>query len=222
MKNNPDVTWAQFQNWFMGTSEGKDGDYDATYWDNPNLTFPKQDLPTLSKFLSAYPKNLDGKTYMLGKDLYPLVGDEVYKAYLDFPNLVNGSCALKVSRALNYSDVIIPQTPNTLKGTDGKYYFVNARALNKWMRLTFGTDKNNPNYKSFTRNQGGNKGENFPILVKGLKGIYSMVSPLEIKDSWASGHADIIYDEICPFNCHFYDEKLQIVTIEYIDIWILK
>lgn len=62
----------------MGTSEGQDGDYDANYWGNPNLTFQQQNLPTLSKFLNAYPKNLDGKTYMLGKDLYPLVGDEVY------------------------------------------------------------------------------------------------------------------------------------------------
>ncbi len=222
LTQNPNVTVSQFQNWFMGTSEGQDGDYDATYWEDPNLTFQKQNLPTLSKFLDAYPKNLDGKTYMLGKDLYPLVGDDVYKAYLDFPNLVNGSCALKVSRALNYSDIIIPKTPNTLKGKDGKYYFVNAKALNKWMRLTFGTDKNNPNYRNFTKNQGGNKGDNFPNLVKGLKGIYSMVSPLEIKDSWASGHADIIYDGICPFYCHFYDEKLQIVPIEYIDIWILN
>jgi hypothetical protein len=222
MRQAPGATWAQFENWFMGTSEGIDGDYDASFWEDPNLTFQQQNLPTLSKFLNAYPKNLDGKTYMLGKDLYPLVGDEVYQAYLDYPHLVNGSCALKVSRALNYSDIIIPKTPNTLKGKDGKYYFVNAKALNKWMRLTFGTDKNNPNYRNFTKNQGGNRGENFPNLVKGLKGIYSMVSPLEIKDSWASGHADLIFDQICPFKCHFYDEKLQIVPIEYIDIWILN
>jgi hypothetical protein len=43
---NPTTTFEQFQNQFMGTSEGIDGEYDAAYWENPSLTFPPQNLPT--------------------------------------------------------------------------------------------------------------------------------------------------------------------------------
>ena len=34
-QNNPYTTAEQFENWFMGESEGQDGDYDAAYYDAP-------------------------------------------------------------------------------------------------------------------------------------------------------------------------------------------
>lgn len=116
----------------MIESEGKDFFYDANYWENPNLTFPQQNLPTWANFLAAYP-NEDSQ------QLYGVVGGDVAQAQIDYPLETRNGCALKVSRALNYSGVIIPNIPTTstipgtVQGADGKYYFLNAKALNIWM-----------------------------------------------------------------------------------------
>ena len=55
-KANKNTTFEQFQNWFITPREGKDGDYDATFWENPNLIFPQQQLPTFQSFDDAYPR----------------------------------------------------------------------------------------------------------------------------------------------------------------------
>ncbi|MES2487936.1 MAG: hypothetical protein V4581_18560 [Bacteroidota bacterium] len=108
-------------------------------------------------------------------------------------------------------------------GADGKYYFLNAKALNKWMRETFGTNPAttttplNANYHYFTGTQGGTNGENYPTLTSGLKGIYSMVSS---NSYWGSGHADLIENGVCVFGCHFTDTPPA--PIDYIDIWVLQ
>ncbi len=45
---------------FMTLKEGTDGDeYDAAFWDDPNLIFPPQILPTYNSFNIAYPKHKD-------------------------------------------------------------------------------------------------------------------------------------------------------------------
>lgn len=219
--NNPNVTNEQFKNWFMTKREGKDYYYDEAFWENPNLTFPQQNLPTWDNFDNAYPRNNTTA-------LITIVGGDVEDAYNDYPSLVRGGCALKVSRALNYSGVIIPQitttagNPGTIQGADGKYYFLNAKALNKWMRKTFGTNPTtastpfNSNHIHLSQSDGGINGVNFPNLVNGIKGIFSMVST---NANWASGHADLINDKICVFGCHFQDTPPA--PIDYIDIWIL-
>lgn len=203
--------------------EGQDAlEYDANYWENPNLTFQQQDLPSWDDFNSSYPRSN-------GEDLVEYVGGAVQQAYNQYPSLSRGYCALKVSRALNYSGITIPPitttngNPGTLQGSDGKYYFLNAKALNKWMRETFGTNPEttttpyNANHYHFTGEDGGTNGENFPNLVNGLKGIYSMVST---NAQWASGHADLIENETCVFGCHFNDTPPA--PIDYIDIWVLE
>jgi hypothetical protein len=213
---NPDVPWAQFQNWFMTPREGKDGDYDAPFWENPNLTFPQQQLPTFQSFDDAYPRTS-------GADLALLIGGDVLQLYNKYPSVVRGFCALKVSRGLNYSGITIPyivttnKNPGTVLGSDGKYYFLNAKALNKWMQKTFGVSPSNPNHKKILGSQSGKNGENFPFLTAGIKGIYSMVST---NSEWASGHADLINNGTCIFGCHFYDTPPA--PIDYIDIWILN
>jgi hypothetical protein len=221
--NNPYVSIEQFKNWFMTSREGKDPlDYDSNFWENPNLSFPQQDLPSWNDFDLTYPR-------VEGEALVQTVGGAVQAAYNQYPSLSRGYCALKVSRALNYSGINIPQitttsgNPGTLQGGDGKYYFLNAKALNKWMRETFGTNPltnstpYNNSHHHFSANDGGVNGENFPNLVNGLKGIFSMVST---NPNWASGHADLIEDGICVFGCHFQD--VPPAPIDYIDIWILE
>jgi hypothetical protein len=197
LRTHPSITIGKFQNWFMVPDEGRDFLYDENFWENPNLNFPQQDLPSWDDFENAYPSESSSQ-------LYGVVGDEVAKAQIDYPEATVNGCALKVSRALNYSGVIIPRIitsngyPGTLKGADGKYYFLNAKSLNKWMRETFGTNPTtnstplNENHYHFTADDGGSNGENFPTLVDGKKGIFSMVST---NPQWSSGHADIINDD---------------------------
>lgn len=213
---NPNTTWAQFKNWFLTPSEGQDYIYDSTYWENPSLAFSQQNLPTFNNFDTNYPR-------INGAELAQLVGGSVLTLYNQYPNVVRGFCALKVSRALNYSGVTIPNiittngNPGTVLGADGKYYFLNAKALNKWMQKTFGVSPTNPNHIKILGSQGGENGGNFPSLTAGIKGIYSMVSS---NPDWASGHADLIDEGMCAFGCHFYDSPPA--PIDYIDIWILN
>lgn len=230
LMQNPDTTWQQFQNWFMGESEGKDGeDYDAAYWDDPNLAFPAQNLPSWQNYYNAFPKDSNGNG-IPGPDIYNLVGG-VPKGMRDGvlsdsnPNNdrdYDNACALRVSRALNYSGVIIPNLPNqTFKGADGKYYFLSAKKLNAWMRKTFGTNPAtqntpfNPKHIHITGAQAGVNGVNLPNLLAGKKGIYSLVSS---NSNWASGHGDILLpNTTCINGCHFFD-----APIAYIDVWILQ
>ncbi|HEU4497540.1 MAG TPA: T6SS effector amidase Tae4 family protein, partial [Flavobacterium sp.] len=167
LMTRPNITIAQFQNWFMTPNEGKDFFYDEAFWENPNLSFPQQNLPSWNDFKNAYPSQSSAQ-------LYGVVGGEVAQAQIDYPIQTANGCALKVSRALNYSGITIPQItttngyPGTLQGADGKYYFLNAKSLNKWMKETFGTNPEtdstplNENHFNFSAEDGGINGENFP------------------------------------------------------------
>jgi hypothetical protein len=144
--------------------------------------------------------------------------------------IIKSAClykAIRMSSALIKCGITIPFIPDSNKGfkntvKDGNYLITNAKALNTWMRKTFGT--NPVNYRHFTAAQGGIKGDLFPDLMKSIKadGIYSMVSRAEIQESWGTGHADFLENADCLLNCHFYDVNNNFVPIDYIDVWILK
>lgn len=220
------VSWQKFENWFTGTPEGKDGeDYDAAYWDDPNLTFPAQSLPTLQNFKNAYPKNSSGTFEMNFADVYNLVGGTP-KALRDGvlndnnPNndrRYDNACALRTSRALNYSGVIIPYIPGkTFKGADGKYYFLGARNLYEWMKKTFPPTPSNSIVLSGA--QGGVNGQNFPHLLQGHQGIYILL-PVDGSDSCfgATGHAGIYTS---PDLTHYYFNAT--CGVGSITLWILN
>ncbi len=213
LMTNSSVTFEQFQNQFMGTTEGQDGEYDAAYWSNPNLTFPPQNLPSYNNFVASFPRNLGGSLMSGADNVYSYVGGDVWQTRLDYPSKTENTCALKVSRALNYSGVSIPNLPGqTIKGADNKFYFLNSKKLNKWMRLTFGIPSGANHINAV---QAGLHGVNLPSLLNGKKGIYSLVSS---NSTWAYGHVDFLKsDATCGVNCHFYD-----APIDYIDIWILN
>jgi hypothetical protein len=210
--NNTNTSWEQFENRFMGTSEGQDGEYDAAYWENPNLTFPQQNLPTYNDFVNSFPRNGLGQLLAGADIVYSYIGGEIGQLRFSDPTHTENTCALKVSRALNYSGVIIPNIPGTLKGADNKYYFLNSKELNIWMRKTFGIPSGT---NHITGAQAGIHGVNLTHLLKGKEGIYSLVSS---DTKWAYGHADFLMpNATCGVYCHFYD-----APIDYIDIWILN
>lgn len=156
---------------------------------------------------------------MVGADnVYAYVGGSVQQARITYRTRTENTCALKVSIALNGAGITIPNIPGqTLQGGDqfaNQYFFLNARALNLWMRKTFGTTSN-PNYMTIPASQITTNGANLPTLLANVKGIYSLVCPLD--SNWASGHADIINNTLCAAYCHFND-----APIEYIDVWKLN
>ncbi|MFA5556035.1 MAG: T6SS effector amidase Tae4 family protein [Flavobacteriaceae bacterium] len=147
---------------------------------------------------------------------------------MDYPGeQTKNVCALKVSIALNYSGVVIPYIPGqTIEGGGdyaGKYFFLNVKALNKWMRATFGINDpndNNPyneNHYYFTASETGTNGVNLPSLVNGLKGIYTIMKPDTPQYNGITGHADILRPNgTCPSNCNFQ------IPVDRVDIWVLE
>jgi len=229
MRNDPSVTFEQCINWFGTEIEGQDFFYDALYWENPNLTFPQQDLPTWDDYNTHYPRNADGSLVDTDQ-LYINIGGDVLQARIDYPGLpTDNTCALRVSAALNGANIAIPQInstadlPGTLKGDDGKYYFLNAKALNIWMRKTFGTNPAtattplNSNHTHYNAMQIGVNGTAFLTSpqMQNTKGIYSMVLTTDYAGGY--GHADIFDNKVA--GIHFALKLYQ--DIEYIDIWVL-
>jgi hypothetical protein len=231
MIENPAATWAQIENWFMGTSEGIDGDYDASFWEDPNLTFQQQNLPTYNKYLESMARMPDG-TLMKGADnIYTLAGGKVLETRLKDKEGTENTCALKVSIALVRSGIIIPNLPgSTIEGGGefaGKFFFLNAKTLNGFMRKTFGTKTGventpiNSNHYSYDATDGGVNGVDFPTRLKDKQGIYSMITTEAYDRNGSSGHSDLLFTDSkgygnCAFDCFFN------LPIQRIDIWILN
>jgi hypothetical protein len=198
LSQNPFVDFHVFQKQFMILPEGQDGTYDANYWDDPNLTFSQQILPSWDSFSAAYPKHSD-PLYDTPVEVYASIGGQVLNQYNTDPLKHQNTCALRISKALNYSGIIITAGTDRYLGADGKYYFLSAKALLSWMKITFGTPTGS-NY--LTSAQGGTNGQNFPDKVANKKGIYMMtpnypggcptlINPLGT-GFCANGHADMI------------------------------
>lgn len=193
---------------YLGLS-GQDWIYDEEYWDNPNLTFPPQQLPTYECFSQNFPRNPDG-SFMYGADnVYELAGGDVLQVRendVEEANAqgrsprTNNTCALKVSIALNECGINIPYIPgSTIQGEDGGYYFLNAEALNNWMKLTFPA----PAFECWQ-----NSSTDVHSEINGDTGIViSMYGP----GSGSTGHADIYLGNACSIgpnsgNCAFGGE----------------
>ena len=83
-----------------------------------------------------------------------------------------------------------PGLPGTVSGADGKYYFLNARALSEWMKRTFMT------YDEYTPAQYTNT-NGVHTLINGRRGI--IISAYGAGSS-GSGHADIYTGSVCSNN----------------------
>ncbi|SHM16944.1 T6SS effector amidase Tae4 family protein [Flavobacterium xanthum] len=221
--NNPSVTLQQFNNWFSSKQVEEEGEFSEEFWNNPNLLIQQQNLPTFESFKSACPTSTT-----TAQTLCNGIGGEVLTMYnaVVAQNKKLNTCALRISKALNYSGIIIPSLPdnpngtkNTIVGADGKNYIINAKSLNKWLRKTFGTPTGD---NHITNSQSGVKGINFPNLILNKKGIYSMIARDEIQSTWGTGHADLLENGTCLLNCNFYDVDNNFVPVDYIDIWILN
>lgn len=229
--NNPTTSLSQYLNWFSIEDVGKEGitTYSESYWNNPNLTFPQQSLPSYQNLVNNYP-NSSINSFQLCTN----IGGEILTLYNNIINSGNNinTCAIRLSKALNDCGIIIPNIPGITKagvsnGSNTKYYFTFAADLNKWMIKTFGTNSNthlgplNNNHIRIYFNHleeyinpinGNVLNQNNPL--NGLQGIFSMVSS---NSNWSTGHCDILQSNTtCINNCHFEG------PIHFIDIWKLN
>jgi hypothetical protein len=216
---HPDVNMPVFSNQFLGYGEGYDGDFDQAFWDNPNNNFPTQSLPSWADFQAAFPGH-HNLNYDTPEKIYTAIGGDVYTN--GYTGSGSNTCAVRLSKALNYSGVIIPNIPGkTFKGADNKYYFLGAANMIAWMKKTFGTSTN-PDYSHYTTADGGTDGSNYSNLLSGKKGIYGLlpIKPggcLDETGFCASGHVDLMNDAVCDGECYFSATG----GVKEIFVWIL-
>lgn len=217
--NNPNVSWAQFKNWFMSPREGKDGYYDAAFWENPNLNFPQQNLPSMQNFLYAFPKIQNGNVMsnMPSTQVYQLVGGSILSNHASGNVNYQNACSLRGSRALNYAGVSIPVVhqngvQKTEKGGDNENYILSAKAFNKYMNITFGP----PTYRLTFADIGGNL-DNIANFLQGKNGIYTIINRSPGIAGY-SGHVDIIINGHCLGGANANPPG----GVEYIEIWELN
>jgi hypothetical protein len=179
--------------------EINDNDPETSWWYDNTTSFPQQSLPTWNDAYAAYPKNGNGGD-LPAAEVYALVGGQIFAMYQSNPEKFKNACALRISRALNYSGVQIPNVPNsTFAGGDGKYYFLSAARLFNWMVKTFGTSS----AIILSRSDGGADGSLFQAQLAGNKGIYIMQAAYP-GEFHATGHASLFDGNQCISNhCYF-------------------
>lgn len=141
---------------------------------------------------------------MQSNEVYQLVGGPLYNSHLAKPSGYRNACAVRVSRALNYSysidangnpvSIFIPEIPGqTEKGADGKNYFKSAANLSAWMEKTFGK----PAFPNrIPGSYAGEYGSGFLEYLNNKKGVFIIVNAYPTTAGY-TGHADIINNGAC-------------------------
>lgn len=220
---NPTTTMEQIQNWFMKPNEGKDGPYDATFWENPNLTLSQQSLPSMQNFLYAFPKIQNGNVIsnMRSPQVYQLVGGSILQNHQSTNPIVRANyqnaCSVRGSRALNYAGASIPVVlqngvQKTEKGGDNENYILSAKAFNKYMNKTFGPPTYRLTFADIARDL-----DNIANFLQGKNGIYTIINRSPGLAGY-SGHIDIIINGQCLGGANANPKG----GVEYIEIWELN
>jgi hypothetical protein len=182
--------------------EGDDGGDEFNYDDYSNVQTQTQSLPSRNVFYSNFPKN--GTAGMLSELVYQLIGGSILNSHNADPENYTNACALRVSRALNYSGNPIPVFYNnagqqrTQKGEDNLNYILDASSLLAYMKKTF--PNNSPIHlvnKTPTE---------IKTALQGKWGIYIMI-PKNRATFGASGHADFWSYSGCLSGCYFDHAK---------------
>lgn len=211
LMSGTDITPTEFVNYFINTENGSDGEYDAAYWDDPNLTFQQVPLPTFQAFITAFPKITvpQGIKYMPSPQVYQMVGGNMWTQHNAGNTYYQNACAVRGSRALNYCGSPINNSATNIDfGSDGKRYILSAKAFNKYMNKKYGA----PTHRLTKAQINGNPNaiKNF---LRGKNGIYTMVT----NGGPFSGHVDLIIDGECLSG----SATGNIANVEFIEIWTL-
>ena len=89
-----------------------------------------RNLKSIFKRYQTLAKNFENDS----SGFYEFLGGPLGKWASDSPELFGNTCAAKLSYALNYSGYAIkPHTPNAYLAGDGKWYFINAKAMSNYL-----------------------------------------------------------------------------------------
>jgi len=204
--------------YFLALPEAGDGNYDQSYWENPNVIFQQIPLPTLQQFIQYFPKITvsGGITFMPSNQVYEMVGGALGAKYNE-SNYKN-ACAIRASWAFNNIQVNgtypfkIDAGTGTEYGANNLSYIVNAKAFNAYMHKRFG----NPTH-SLTAAQINGSRTNLNNFLKNLRnqnihGIYTLVT----SSGSYTGHIDLMTFGECLGG---YSLPENISVIEKIQIW---
>lgn len=216
------LTFDELDNMF-GNSEGQDGEI----INNPNLIeyeepVIQRPLPKLSDWLIFFPK-ISNTQKMEAWQVYDLVGGSLKRSFESEPKIYENACAVRGSRALNYSDPSKPipilkygnpPIQITQKGADQKNYILNAVAFEKYMIDAYGDTP-----IQLVGNAANNFSEVFKLL-KGKSGIYVIINKDVSASTGAgySGHVDAIINGRCITNSYITPRG----GVKSIRIWILN
>ena len=182
--------------------EGEDNGDEFNYEDYSNIQTQTQNLPNRNAFYSNFPKN--GTNGMLAPQVFQLVGGSILNSHINDPENYGNACAIRVSRALNYSGNPIPIFFNnagqqkTQKGADNLNYILDAASLLSYMKKTF------PN--SSPIHLVNKTPTEIKAALNGKWGIYIMI-PKNRAPFRASGHADFWSNTGCLSGCYFDKAK---------------
>jgi hypothetical protein len=141
----------------------------------------KQTKPSWDNVFKNYPKNSSGGDLDVS-NVCALIGGELSNSG------ITNACAIRVSRALNYSGITIPEiVGQTKKGGDGKNYFLYASHLKNWLSKVLGP----PDIHKKVSEIGIDPSKYYDHLI-GIqnRGIYIM-KPKSAESFGATGHATL-------------------------------
>lgn len=173
---------------------------------DPNVVYIPQSLPSWNSVFANYPKKKNSNNQdddLSSDEVYTLLGGEALRLHNTDKANYNNACALRVSRALNYSGINIPNVTGTIQGADGKNYFTRPEYLKNWMTKVFGA----PTIHK-TISDVGNNPANFQLeLIRNAKhGIYIMVAA-DAGYFQASGHTTLFLGVDCIHNGYYLAAK---------------
>lgn len=208
--------------YFLQVTEAGDGEYDASYWENPTTVFQQIVLPSLQQFFEKFPKRTvgNGIKFMPSSDVYEMVGDPLKSKYGE-ANYQN-ACAIRGSWALTQIKVgqtfpfrIPLGTGNTQYGANDLLYIVSAKGFNKYMHKRFGSPSNTidatqiagslTTLNNFFKN----------LRSQNVHGIYTLIT----SGGNYTGHVDLMTFGDCLGG---YSLPENISLIEKIEIWQLQ
>jgi hypothetical protein len=136
----------------------------------------------LKKMYDVYRKSVDD--YGSPEEFYKSIGGPLSEWAANAPDEFNNTCAARLSKALNYSGLEIPKgTPEAYIGGDGKYYFINAKAMDTYLSNT--------------------KVWGLPVQAKSIFHVKNAVIYQTGFSGGVTGHLDIIYRSNSA-SYHFY------------------
>ena len=228
LSQNPDISWAQFENWFITKTEGQDGEYNlASEFDFAQQTFQQHSLPTMARYEMAFPSKPNityPNDYRDAQPNYIVYNDYVGGRLKQMFNQNGGdvvgnpfrnACAVRQSYAHNKMGIIIPFQHNDLKGDNDWNYIMTASKIGIFLEKTYGS----PTYKLIGADA--NDPTKVANFLKGKTGIYLIINNDPSKETGAgyTGHTDMIKNGYVSGGANADGVKKG---IKYIYIWELK